>query len=290
MMEPMGNVRHYFRLTTGSSAYGAPTASGTLGASFEPDAFGREFRATGIKTPATGQPPGLPPNTRYADLLPFRFSTKFTDNETGLYYYGHRFNDPLDGRWLSRDPIGEEGGVNLYGMVGNDPVNYYDYLGLKFCIQRCTDKDDEKKIKADLKKVERDLRNNAKLKPKDPAAQQALSDFLHLKNMKDCIYIEPTTGGNSYEPSSDTVKYNPWKPTGGTDADGSNNRDASVGLGHELGHAVDDHDGTPINVRNLTPTTTPGFPNAEEEKAVGFENQIRNGRWPNDPGRQRPSY
>jgi RHS repeat-associated protein len=34
------------------------------------------------------------------------------------------------GLWLSRDPIEEEGGVNLYGMAGNDPVNYWDYLGL----------------------------------------------------------------------------------------------------------------------------------------------------------------
>jgi hypothetical protein len=35
--------------------------------------------------------------------------------------------------WLSRDPIEEEGGLNLYGMVGNSPVNYWDYLGLKSC-------------------------------------------------------------------------------------------------------------------------------------------------------------
>jgi hypothetical protein len=39
--------------------------------------------------------------------------------------------DPNIGRWLSRDPIMEEGGVNLYGFVGNDGVNSWDYLGLK---------------------------------------------------------------------------------------------------------------------------------------------------------------
>ncbi len=33
------------------------------------------------------------------------------------------------GRWLSRDPIEEEGGVNLYGMVNNDPINKWDLLG-----------------------------------------------------------------------------------------------------------------------------------------------------------------
>ncbi len=43
--------------------------------------------------------------------------------------YGYRWYDPLNGRWPSRDPIGEEGGVNLYGFVGNDGVNKWDFLG-----------------------------------------------------------------------------------------------------------------------------------------------------------------
>jgi len=41
--------------------------------------------------------------------------------------------DPNVGRWLSRDPIAERGGVNLYGFVGNDGVNRWDKLGLKCC-------------------------------------------------------------------------------------------------------------------------------------------------------------
>ena len=45
-------------------------------------------------------------------------------------YYGYRFYDPLTGGWPSRDPIGEQGGVNLYGFVGNDGVNWADILGL----------------------------------------------------------------------------------------------------------------------------------------------------------------
>ena len=44
--------------------------------------------------------------------------------------YGYRYYDPLTGRWPSKDPIGEEGGENLYGFVGNDGVNLWDILGL----------------------------------------------------------------------------------------------------------------------------------------------------------------
>jgi len=45
-------------------------------------------------------------------------------------YYGFRYYNPSTGRWLSRDPIAERGGLNLYGMVGNNPINYFDPYGL----------------------------------------------------------------------------------------------------------------------------------------------------------------
>jgi RHS repeat-associated protein len=65
----------------------------------------------------------------YAAENPYRFSTKYVDAETGLYYYGYRYYNSSTGRWLSRDPIGEEGGLNLYGFVGNQPVSLIDSLG-----------------------------------------------------------------------------------------------------------------------------------------------------------------
>ena len=60
---------------------------------------------------------------------PIRFSTKYYDTEARLYYYGYRYYSPDMGRWLSRDPIDEQGGLNLYGFVNNDPVNHWDILG-----------------------------------------------------------------------------------------------------------------------------------------------------------------
>jgi RHS repeat-associated protein len=51
-------------------------------------------------------------------------------NSASLVYYGYRYYDPVTGRWPSRDPIEERGGVNLYGFVDNSGVNEVDYLGL----------------------------------------------------------------------------------------------------------------------------------------------------------------
>lgn len=56
-----------------------------------------------------------------------------TKTASGVCYYGFRYYNPSTGRWLSKDPIGERGGLNLYGMVDNDPLNNWDYLGLKTC-------------------------------------------------------------------------------------------------------------------------------------------------------------
>ena len=94
--------------------------SGTPVAHYEYDPFGNDI------TPDSSS---LAKN----DDFSHRFSTKLLDQETGLYYYGYRYYDPLTGRWPSRDPIGEKGGFNLYGFVGNDGMNDTDYLGLKIC-------------------------------------------------------------------------------------------------------------------------------------------------------------
>ena len=96
-----GNVSEYLSTT------------GTLAAHYEYDPFGNAV----VNSDATGQ-------------FNYRFSTKPLDSESGLYYYGYRYYDPVTGRWPSRDPIEERGGKNLYGFVGNDAIGRNDSLGL----------------------------------------------------------------------------------------------------------------------------------------------------------------
>jgi RHS repeat-associated protein len=97
-----GNVASLLRASDGAAA-----------AKYEYSPFGELLRCEGT----------------YAKENPFRFSTKFTDDESGLVYYGARYYAPMLGRFINRDPIEEQGGLNLYGFCGNDGINHTDYLG-----------------------------------------------------------------------------------------------------------------------------------------------------------------
>ena len=61
---------------------------------------------------------------------PFGFKSGLYDPDTGLVHFGARWYDPETGRWISKDPILLEGGLNLYVFCGNDPVNFSDPSGL----------------------------------------------------------------------------------------------------------------------------------------------------------------
>jgi RHS repeat-associated protein len=64
-----------------------------------------------------------------ADINLYRFSSKELHQNSGLYYYGFRFYEPGLQRWINADPIEEDGGLNLYGFVYNDPLYWMDPYG-----------------------------------------------------------------------------------------------------------------------------------------------------------------
>ncbi|GAB4332282.1 MAG: hypothetical protein Kow0099_04100 [Candidatus Abyssubacteria bacterium] len=61
----------------------------------------------------------------------FTYTARELHTRSGLYYHRARFYSPELGRFITQDPIGHLGSFNLYGYVENNPVNYFDPLGLK---------------------------------------------------------------------------------------------------------------------------------------------------------------
>ena len=100
------------------SVIGYLDAAGNLVATFAYDAFGNRIEQS-----------NNPNNRTIEHFLRFRYSTKYFDPESGLYYYGYRFYSPVLARWLTRDPIEEQGGINLYAFCGNNGVNGFDIDG-----------------------------------------------------------------------------------------------------------------------------------------------------------------
>jgi RHS repeat-associated protein len=83
---------------------------------------------------AFGQPRVMTPSFGSRASSSYTWETLFGDyrwdSETGFYQVRFRYLHPTLGRWLTRDPIGQNGGINLYGYVLNNPINYFDLFGL----------------------------------------------------------------------------------------------------------------------------------------------------------------
>ncbi|MFC1855611.1 RHS repeat-associated core domain-containing protein [Thermodesulfobacteriota bacterium] len=60
---------------------------------------------------------------------PYTYTSREYDAETGLYYYRARYYNPMQGRFINKDPIGIQDGPNRFIYVGNNPVNMVDPTG-----------------------------------------------------------------------------------------------------------------------------------------------------------------
>jgi RHS repeat-associated protein len=115
-LDNIANESTYFVGSDGSGNITTLTdaVTGKLAAEHEYSPFGELTRSSGTM----------------AKVNPFRFSSKYQDEESGLLYYGYRYYNPTTGRWFNREPLGETASNNLYSFVNNDGINYLDYLGL----------------------------------------------------------------------------------------------------------------------------------------------------------------
>lgn len=120
------------------------------------------------------------------DENPFRFSSEYADDETGLVYYNYRYYSPQLGRWTKRDPIEEEGGVNLYRMGNNNSISTRDHLGLE-------------------------VFNSITIKQKDILWSELFSDFLIPDFLKTPSYSEDPYGHWWIEMGSESYG---WWPKG----------------------------------------------------------------------------
>jgi len=84
---------------------------------------------TGVTATSPRPRPPRPGNASRSRALRPQKPSKLAEKTVHVADYLYRYYDPLTGRWPSRDPIEEEGGVNLYGFVGNSTFNYIEYLG-----------------------------------------------------------------------------------------------------------------------------------------------------------------
>ncbi len=110
------------------------------------DSFMKHSSQTGSNTGVVYTPPAVPAPAEVALAKQFthQFATKyaFSIPASGEEYnpsegpmlidFGYRHYDPKSMRWLSRDPLGESGGLNLYAYCRNDAINNTDPLGLSF--------------------------------------------------------------------------------------------------------------------------------------------------------------
>jgi RHS repeat-associated protein len=107
------NADYYYHTNHQGSVTELLGQSGGIVKTYRYDAFGNILQETG---PAWNRG--------------FTYTGRERHARSGLYYYRARFYDPQTGRFISQDPIGQLGGTNLYTYVLNNPVNWYDPLGL----------------------------------------------------------------------------------------------------------------------------------------------------------------
>lgn len=113
-----GSSTYYFQQDALGNVTSLTDSTGSIVEQYSYDVYGKPTIKNGSGTIKT------------TPLTPFLFTGREYDSETGLYNYRARAYSPALGRFISRDPIGVRGGLNLYAYVENSPINWVDPDGL----------------------------------------------------------------------------------------------------------------------------------------------------------------
>ncbi|MGI6347008.1 MAG: RHS repeat-associated core domain-containing protein [Limisphaerales bacterium] len=114
-----GTTNYYYLKDLANTVLALANSSGSIVESYVYDAYGNVTIRNGSGT--------VIPTSAYGNR--FLFQGREYDYTTQLYHFRARWYDPETGRWLSNDPNGISGGLNLYAFCSNDPVNYVDPRG-----------------------------------------------------------------------------------------------------------------------------------------------------------------
>lgn len=139
------------------------SATGTLAATYDYSPFGALTSSGGL-----------------AAVNPLQWSSEVYDPATGLVYYNYRYLNTTDGRWISRDRIAENGGLNLYEFVGNNAIGINDYLGLNK-IRNCKKKNQHVGL-GGVSDVEEMIKGYENL----------IKEMEQLEKMKDLLLLNPS--------------------------------------------------------------------------------------------------